>query len=57
MSESATQLSFFNWCELMTTDVESAKAFYSELIGWKLETGPSPNNDGEYTQAIPNQDL
>ena len=26
-----------SWCELMTTDVEAAKRFYSELFGWELE--------------------
>ena len=24
----------FSWCELLTTDVEAAKSFYSELFGW-----------------------
>jgi len=27
----------FVWFELMTNDVEKAKAFYSELFGWKIE--------------------
>lgn len=27
----------FVWFELMTNDVEKAKAFYSELLGWKIE--------------------
>ena len=26
-----------SWCELMTTDVEKAKAFYTELFGWDAE--------------------
>lgn len=26
------------WFELTTTDVEKAKAFYGELLGWKIET-------------------
>jgi predicted enzyme related to lactoylglutathione lyase len=33
----------FAWHELMTTDVDAAKAFYSEVIGWKTrkwEGGP-----------------
>ena len=33
----------FSWCELMTSDVEAAKAFYSRLFGWALE--PVPNMD------------
>ncbi len=28
----------FSWCELLTTDVEGAKRFYSELLGWTTET-------------------
>jgi len=27
----------FSWNELMTTDIDAAKAFYSELFGWKLK--------------------
>ena len=27
----------FSWSELMTTDVEAAKAFYTQLFGWTLE--------------------
>ncbi len=27
----------FSWFELMTTDVASAKNFYSDLFGWKME--------------------
>ena len=26
-----------SWCELMTTDVEAAKKFYTELLGWTSE--------------------
>ena len=32
----------FSWCELMTTDVEAAKAFYSELFGWRTEDMTMP---------------
>ncbi|MGF1468239.1 MAG: VOC family protein [Sandaracinaceae bacterium] len=33
----------FVWYDLMTTDVEGAKAFYGEVIGWKAEaTDASP---------------
>lgn len=28
----------FSWFDLMTTDVEAAKAFYGELFGWTSET-------------------
>jgi predicted enzyme related to lactoylglutathione lyase len=27
----------FSWCELMTTDVDAAKKFYTELLGWETE--------------------
>ena len=27
----------FCWYDLMTSDVEAAKAFYTELIGWEIE--------------------
>ena len=27
-----------SWVELMTSDVEAAKSFYSQLFGWQLET-------------------
>ncbi len=31
----------FGWCELMTTDVEAAKRFYTELLGWTTEEVPN----------------
>lgn len=37
----------FSWFELMTTDIEKAKQFYGELLGWQYE---SDNSSGmEYT--------
>jgi hypothetical protein len=30
----------FSWQELMTGDVESAKKFYNELLGWTFEEFP-----------------
>ena len=35
------------WFELATTDVDSAKAFYSEVLG--VETVPDPDTPFEYT--------
>ena len=29
-----------SWCELMTTDVEAAKKFYAELVGWTYHEMP-----------------
>jgi len=35
----------FTWFELATTDVEGAKKFYSELLGWKFDSmGPDFGN-------------
>ncbi|MDH3738533.1 MAG: VOC family protein [Alphaproteobacteria bacterium] len=36
----------FHWNELSTTDVDGAKAFYSEIIGWQFDQMPMP--DGTY---------
>ncbi len=33
----------FAWNELMTPDVEKAKAFYAATIGWAIEAMPMPN--------------
>jgi predicted enzyme related to lactoylglutathione lyase len=30
----------FSWTELMTRDVEAAKKFYAELLGWSTEEMP-----------------
>lgn len=37
----------FIWYELMTRDVEAAKAFYTDVVGWTASEMPSP--DGPYT--------
>ena len=50
MSETALKpIGAFSWNELMTTDVDAAKAFYGDLFGWgmqKFEPG-----EMEYTMA------
>ena len=33
----------FSWFELMTTDVEGAKKFYTQLFGWETEDLPMEN--------------
>ncbi len=33
----------FAWNELMTNDVEKAKAFYAKTIGWSIEEMPMPS--------------
>jgi predicted enzyme related to lactoylglutathione lyase len=35
------------WNELITADVDAAKAFYSEVVGWKWREGPM-TNEHEY---------
>jgi len=34
-----------SWSELVTPDVEAAKAFYAELFGWDLDTAPMEGTD------------
>lgn len=38
----------FSWNELMTTDLDGAKSFYSEMFSWQLE---DMNNEMPYTMA------
>lgn len=33
----------FSWCELMTTDTEAAKTFYTQLFGWEMHDQPMPD--------------
>lgn len=40
----------FHWNELMTGDVEAAKAFYSETIGWNFDG--MPMDEGTYWVAM-----
>jgi len=40
----------FFWNELLARDVERAKRFYQETIGWRFEAMPSP--DGTYWCAM-----
>ncbi len=42
MDEQFKQHGAFSWCELMTTDVEAAKAFYVKLFGWDTEVMNMP---------------
>jgi predicted enzyme related to lactoylglutathione lyase len=37
----------FSWNELLTKDVEAARKFYMELLGWTTEEMPMPSN-GSY---------
>jgi hypothetical protein len=38
----------FMWNELITTDVEKAKAFYAATVGWKIDAMPMPGGGGSY---------
>ena len=37
MVDAMRQHGAFSWCELVTTDVEAAKKFYTKLFGWSTE--------------------
>ena len=41
MNEDSLKHGAFGWNELMTTDLEGAKAFYTSLFGWETEDAPS----------------
>ena len=42
MDEQFKQHGAFSWCDLMTTDVEKAKGFYTRLFGWDTEEMSMP---------------
>ena len=41
MSDAFQRHGAFSWCELMTTDIDAAKAFYTQLLGWATEEMPT----------------
>lgn len=45
MDDDAMKHGAFSWFELMTTDVEGAKAFYGPLFGWEAESFPMGEMD------------
>jgi hypothetical protein len=47
MKDPFKQQGAFSWFELMTTDVDGAKKFYSNLFGW--DTEEMPMADMKYT--------
>lgn len=47
MKDPFKQQGAFSWFELMTTDVDGAKKFYSNLFGW--DTEEMPMGDMNYT--------
>ena len=36
----------FIWYELMTTDIDAARAFYRAVVGWDIATDPDPDAEG-----------
>ncbi len=48
MSNPMKQHGAFSWNELLTTDIEGAKAFYSQMFNWQLD---DINNEMPYTLA------
>lgn len=40
MDEQILKHGAFSWSELLTTDVEAAKAFYTKLFGWSTKDMP-----------------
>ncbi|WP_367155499.1 VOC family protein [Methylomonas sp. HYX-M1] len=43
------QHGMFSWCELLTSDAEAAKTFYSSLFGWQMEPAPTALPGVDYT--------
>ncbi len=41
----------FHWNELMTRDVERAKKFHADTLGWSFEGMPMPGGTGTYWVA------
>ena len=41
----------FYWNELMTRDVEGAKKFYADTLGWSYDGMPMPGGGGTYWLA------
>ena len=42
MDDKLKEHGMFSWNELMTDDIDAAKAFYSEVFGWSIEDVPMP---------------
>ncbi|RFA16941.1 hypothetical protein B7R22_01120 [Subtercola boreus] len=40
------------WIDLVTTDVDSARTFYSGLFGWSYDDYPMPSSAGEMTYSM-----
>ena len=49
------QTNRFCWAGCISTDTDAAKAFYTEVIGWKTETVPMGDNDATFFKAAGKQ--
>jgi len=50
MNEDSLKHGAFGWTELMTTDEEGARRFYTALFGWETEEAPMEGMEGmKYT--------
>jgi predicted enzyme related to lactoylglutathione lyase len=49
-AEIANEPVSLSWNELATRDLESARRFYSDVLGWRVET--QPMGDGRYTVGM-----
>lgn len=52
-SSTAANVGRFVWYELLSTDPEGSKAFYTEVIGWKTQR--FDGGDGDYTMWVGGQ--
>lgn len=43
-----TEHGHVNWNELMTRDVEAAKSFYADTLGWSYDSMPNPEGGTYY---------
>ncbi|WP_028572499.1 VOC family protein [Desulfonatronum lacustre] len=51
MSDRFTTNGAFSWSELLTSDVEGAKKFYGDLLGWEIEDMPMEGMDYTVVKA------
>ena len=47
----------FSWHELMTDDVEGAKKFYAELLGWTLQEFPMEEGESYWVVKVGDEGL
>ncbi len=52
MEERFKRQGMFSWFELMTGDVEGAKKFYAQLLGWTLEEFPMEQGESYWVVKV-----